>query len=36
MKKIIKVFNKFMHEEMIYNPIRGKRPQTKDMTSEKN
>jgi hypothetical protein len=33
---IIKVYNKFLFEEMIYNPLRGKRPQSKSGISEKN
>lgn len=35
-KKIIKLYNKYYHDEMIYNGIRGKRPQAKQQLSEKN
>ncbi len=36
MQKIIKVFNRYYYDEMIYNGIRGKRPQIKQLQSEKN
>ena len=35
-QKVIKIFNRYYHDEMIYNSLRGKRPQTKQATSEKN
>jgi hypothetical protein len=35
-QKIIKIYDKFAHEEMIYNALRGKRPQRKSGTSELN
>ncbi|RNA09093.1 hypothetical protein BpHYR1_006566 [Brachionus plicatilis] len=35
-QKIIKIYNKFHNDEMIYNPLRGKRPQAKQIVSEKN
>ena len=35
-KKIIKLYNKYMHEEMIYNPVRGKRPQPKESETARN
>ncbi|CAF0709768.1 unnamed protein product [Brachionus calyciflorus] len=35
-QKIIKIYNKYYNDEMIYNPLRGKRPQSKQTVSEKN
>ena len=35
-QKVIKIFNRYYHDEMIYNGLRGKRPQTKQATSDKN
>ena len=35
-QKIIKLFNRHLYEEVIYNPLRGKRPQSKYKTSDKN
>lgn len=35
-QKVIKLYNKFLHEEMIFNPLRGKRPQAPNQLSDKN
>lgn len=34
-QKIIKVYNRYLYEEVIYNPLRGKRPQAKPLSSPK-
>ena len=36
LKRIIKIYNRYTHEEMLYNYMRSQRPQTKSEISPEN